>query len=261
MEQKKVREIWGFPLLDLLQTGFNGLLLGTAILGSCFVSRQIEIARDQIAEAGKAAEKAEEHTSRSLRIAEDQATALHGLVAANVAAAESTRLNAENSFRISEATVESVRTARDSLRLEQRAWLGVKGHRPFAWGPGSRPQLVLLVTNLGRSPAQNADVLAWFEYRAGPPEARPPLARRREAGTVESVDVIYPGQETLVQMEWKDFSEERMQSVRAGSSKLYVRLRTSYEDIFGGSHVTLYCGVVSGQMDQLTACDRGNSAD
>jgi hypothetical protein len=101
--------VFGLPLLDFLQTCFDGLLLLTAIVGGCFVNQQIELTQRQIADAQDAAIGQQRATNRALTVAENQAKSLETLSKAT--------------DKLAGATERGVIGAQDALRFDQRAWI------------------------------------------------------------------------------------------------------------------------------------------
>jgi hypothetical protein len=115
-ERHRERRLFGFPLLDVLQTGFDGLLLFTAIVGGCFVSEQIELTKRQMADAQEAGIGQQRATIRALRIAEDQAGALRDLVPATTSAADAAQSAAVTAH-------DTLVSSRKSFQVEQRPYV------------------------------------------------------------------------------------------------------------------------------------------
>src|ERR1044071_5232851 len=168
-EAKSIREL---SLLEALSVLFNFLLVVTAIIGLAFVYRQTKAMESQLkAMQGQLdSMNTTGNDTRTLAIAAQQQTAAAQLTAfsnalqaiqavrfAHAAAisAEATKTSAANSDRIARGSENAVKTAQESMRLDQRARIGVSAVTDFHFVGEAPVRAVIRVANTGKAPAMN----------------------------------------------------------------------------------------------------------
>ena len=233
-----------------------------AILGVVFAGLQWDVARKALDDSQKAGVDAQKNTERSLVIAESQARSMKTLADANKAMADASKLSAQNSERIAQSGEHSAAFASESVRLDQRAWVGVRGIIPAEFEIGKPLKVGIIITNTGKTPALRVSYHKWGKF-APFGEPPPPEPTRHDTGDsgVRSVQVLQPNQDTILTVTsgWL-VTQQHIDEVRA-KGRYYFRARIAYDDIFGRTHRTEYCGFLNIDMRTLDYCDSSSFAD
>jgi len=200
-----------------------------------------------------------------VKVAGKQATALTDSIGpATTSAARAAETSAKNSDRIARGSEDTVKAAQASMRLDQRAWIGVKATSITAV-EGQPFSVKVEVTNTGKTPALNAHGLTNAEeivVGVGKLTSEATWANSVEAGVTWSRATVYPGGTVFGSV--KDsgvLTRDGIALVTKGTHRIYVRVVYDYDDIFGRPHKLRYCGVLSRDLTTLEQCDSGNYAD
>jgi hypothetical protein len=175
-------------------------------------------------------------------------------------AADAAKTSANNSDRIARGSEAAVKTAQASMRLDQRAWIGIKGVRDLHLEIGHAPSLTVVFINTGKTPAIKATISSYIEYV--PPHER---AAENVPGSVDEASntTISPGEE-----QWSVLNKSQLvltsaiaDAIALRTGNLYVRSVITYDDIFARHHSTHYCGVASRDLSSIGSCADGNYSD
>jgi hypothetical protein len=224
------------------------------------------VMRQQLYDARAESEESRETTARLLSANETlaaaaarQAADMQALVSANKAMADAAKISAENSVRIARSGEQSIQTARDSLRLEQRAWLGIE-RIDGAPQVGSHWNIAVIVRNSGRTPA---------EHVVGQVVVDPMLNGARPDFTYRADEVLHTGDVPpggvftlrLVPLiadkatgRVKMVDEEVERLLREGTLDVYVHGRISYGDVFGRRHTVPLCQMYTPDIRAFSMC-------
>jgi hypothetical protein len=231
------------------------------------MQQQTKLLQEQLADSRKAAAEGDKVTERQLKIAESQADSLAKL-------AHASKVSADNSDRIARGSEAAVNAAQESVRLDQRAWIGVTNitGKPVV---GEPLKIRVMYQNTGRTPATAAKKLCFVAVAdRGKQPVFPPFDKTMPAADqVLSRSVIPPNGSNNVTgslylkatLAPYPFTQANVESVTNGTVVLYVRALITYDDIFGRHHWVTACysydpNLISGP-DQYTACDWGNLVD
>jgi len=271
------------PLIALAGLVFTGLQWKVA-------DQQLRVMEAQLKDARYGAEQAQRDTDRALTNAESQAGSLKLLADANKVISDAAKINAENSTRIAGANETGVQTTRESLQLDQRPWLGIKGSSNGQFSPLVVAAIDLTFVNSGRTPALNADICTELKYASPeqlknvnfrpaipvtfPRDCQPFRMVTQQKTNIDTgpvrrryLGVIYPEQEVTITTRGRGSSYEfgftptEGLMIEIGEAALLVLARATYADIFGRQHNMTYCGRWKPPSGQLLPCDSGNYAD
>lgn len=252
---RKVVWAWVFgPGIAVIAVLFTGLQWKTS-------AEQLKLAEEQLADAKRAATGADASLAEQREIAKRQARASEDAAAAMERSAAASEASAHSSSRLAESGQASLLATQRSIRLDQRAWIGLKGIRDLRIEVGKPPSGTLVFVNTGKTPALEAAVSSYVEYV--PPGATPRPEAPGDSIDEVSLTVIHPNQESwsVLRGSYLTWTDEMSDAVALRTGNLYVRARITYVDIFGVRHETRYCGVVARDLGSVGACGTGNTAD
>jgi len=266
------RRILGFPALEFLQTVFDGLLLISAFAGSMWVYQQLEITREQIAASQDAAIGQQRATNRALHAADLQAEAMTQSIGPAIkTTASAAEASAATSARLAELNEASIEDARASLRLDQRARVGISGIRGEVVS-GAPLRFVVMVRNTGKTPAVQFSGFAGVRLL---PSAETPKIMSQAATPSrfpKSSAVLAPAGEITMPAAILDsfghetaLPEDVARQIKADppTLRLYVIGRMTYRDVFKSRHWTEFCLMYSPILgpEAFIVCDVGNHTD
>jgi hypothetical protein len=166
-------------------------------------------------------------------------------------------------------TRRAVRNSEDSLRLDQRAWVGaveidnpslLDGTRHVYLKQGAAAFFNVVITNTGKTPALKVGTLInWLIL----PSATPFSPVSGSTTGHPSLTVIQPQMRLTLttRMENEQVSRERISALASGSHNLYLFGEISYVDIFGDQHRTKFCAMLTPNLDAFGSCNSHNEAD
>jgi hypothetical protein len=176
------------------------------------------------------------------------------------------RSGSEDTKRLAQAAVNQATAAKDSadaakttikviqenMRLEQRAWVGVKGIRisPPPWKAEQKIEATLTVENTGRTPALEVRIIK----RYGPSPPTRTMLSKPIAGLINVFSVAPTNSfDSTVTLSDK-LSESELQLLASGKP-YYVYGIVTYRDIFTTTiRETLFCGYYIDGFRQLQFC-------
>jgi len=142
--------------------------------------------------------------------------------------------------------------------IEQRAWIGPKVIIMKTFQAGQNVEVLLAITNSGKTPALNAEVLTGFTKSATPlTEIPEPLPDNPPTPAVYFPDQQYgvPAYSTA------PLSQADFDAIKANTLLLYLVAHIRYTDIFRESHNTKLCAVYDPVRNGFSAHGLGNTAD
>lgn len=160
-------------------------------------------------------------------------------------------------------------TATQSMRLEQRAWVGPAEVAPAAYDEnghkvyikvGEKPRFSFMLSNSGKTPALNLTFkITNHFYRST--ETFVPYYEEPKTNT--TVGTLFPGvRMKLDTLETPGVAERaQVSALSKGEYIDYIYGEVSYEDVFGQPHKTSFCTYVDKTLTQLFSCATYNHAD
>jgi hypothetical protein len=163
--------------------------------------------------------------------------------------------------RMARNSEEAIRATQESMRLDQRAWLGF-GDAKFTIS-ATDMSAGFTARNVGKTPATKVITnVAWTGKIAGTPLTTKDIVypqKNLESGT------IFPSQIFEVSNSLPKpvpaYQSRFVEELRGESRFLYVFGKIEYLDVFGLPHWTHYCVVVSQDLKGNRPCDIYNDSD
>lgn len=242
--------------------GVTALYVGVTLL-------QYLAMRDQIADARKVSIEASKVTERQLKIAESQALSLKKLASASADAAGATKISATNSERLAKSSERSIETTKESLRLDQRAWVGLVAFEGDPPTVGKPYRIRARLHNSGKTPAMNVrTVISVYHFPARSVPAT--LPRPQMVLGPPSLPILNPNADYLISDAIGDASGADIMLNEADVAAytkspitfvLYAWGRVTYDDIFRHHHWMTFCGRYNSTKNAYDACEHGNDMD
>lgn|GEM_PF-4565947 len=173
--------------------------------------------------------------------------------------------------------------SRNSLQLDQRAWVGLDSITNPVVTVGNNVSFQISFRNSGRTPANGVSIQAGLQSFPGPPQPLDPLLISRIGKTKVALDlsgvvftvvggsrpVIVPGAGEVTILTSRDPLTIMVyqQLASAFAQTLYVWGNVKYRDIFGRAHTTRFCqwwnppdsGLKNPNSDPMRYCADHNS--
>jgi len=246
-EKNTAKALKELTLLEILALVFNAILAATAIAGLIFLYRQTAATESQTALLKKQYDdaKADEAKLRAerddaLASAKSQADSLAKLVTANKSLAGAAKISASNSGRLVKTTERTITNARDSMRLDHRAWLNV-AITPELLAVGAKPAASLQIINAGRTPAIN--IIASYTIGIAEGSGIAPMGGEiTYPNGMAPTGIIAIGESRISRVDGPhQLTQNEFDALVAGRAHLYVTGIIRYEDVFRGRHMTRFC--------------------
>ena len=169
-------------------------------------------------------------------------------------AAQDATFVAQQALKTSEKSIELTQQA---LWLDQRAWVMVKTITSNIPSEGFPISATITVTNTGRTPANNTEVLADIKLlKSLPVPISPPSDK-----LPPSKGVITPGNHFDANVKTDSPLEgHHIQSLKDEQLTVFVWGKIVYSDIFEQKHETLFCGLYRMAQKAFVFCPNNNSA-
>jgi hypothetical protein len=286
------------PLIALAGLIVAGLQLKAADGQLRAAEGQLEVMRAQLSDAHQGAAQTRKDTDAVIAAAKEQAKSMQVLADANKVMADAAKVSADNSARIASSSEHSINTTQDAVRLDQRAWLGVRGATNGQFpNINGLATIDLVITNTGKTPALHVDICSDMQLvmrkddeietlsddllfsRLCPPikdwmKDTVMYIRPDSGATAEKrryFGVINPGQEVHIAV----FAGSRLelergllpgeiQLVRSNEARLFITSRATYWDASTPSrkHTMNFCARwQQPPSDKLFPCPFGNDSD
>jgi hypothetical protein len=264
---------------DVGEFVFAAILTVYGVLGYYLLRDQLQVMQDQTAitkqqldDARRANAASEAETNRLLDANDKLADAAARNAESAASAAEATRalalaaqISAENSSRMLRVSETGLAHTQESLRLDQRAWVGIKDWGPPNFDFATFGEISLRISNSGRTPALDVRSRVYNQVSRSevppPPEDYdtniPPGAPRNT-----SLMLINPGQ--VIEISGRALgasSKAGLEDLRQQRQFVFFRALILYKDIFGQEHTTTYCAVLQPDLRSFVLCGEGYSAN
>lgn len=224
--------------------------------------KSIGIAKDNYEFAKSAAKSSDEATRESLNLTRQSLDATRK-------STELTRLMVAAAERAARAAEDGALQARKGLdhsiaisRLDQRAWLGVKGMSITTLEAGKKVSVAVEITNTGKTIARSSKTFSSLKFSLAPIDI-PTFAVSGERRLPKPTPaVFFPG--VLFAMNSssdENASEEDVKLIKARTMLIYVFGELEYADVFGQNHRILYCGIYQPSRSSFDSCSNYNEAD
>jgi hypothetical protein len=153
-----------------------------------------------------------------------------------------------------------------SLRLDQRAWIGVEKIDPKAPPVVGKPASISVTfKNTGKTPARNIVSVAVVDpVTTGKPDFSY-TEKHLQLGTMQpSGEAFIKVTATQSRSTGKDapLTEPLLEALKSGSIRLYVHGEITYEDIFRRPHLMTFCYfLLEPELNSYAACPEHNDTD
>lgn len=216
-------------------------------------------------DGSKSAVAAERLTARAVVAAEISAKAAQDAVRQNrEASTNQLRLSTKQASEALNEMMRQNETARDAMRLEQRAWVGVVGYDAESPTAGHSFTVTAVFRNSGKTPARN--VVVGMNIIPAPPDFRLPAKLSTEkallTGAMDSGsrDLLLPDT-TFSLSRTLDEASVAAYLTSKWRSTIYVWGRGSYDDVFMRRHWFTFCGKMAFRGEAFGPCEEGNDED
>jgi hypothetical protein len=149
--------------------------------------------------------------------------------------------------------------AAESLRLDQRAWIGFI-QNDVAFSRGLLTQS-LLFSNSGRTPARNVRMRSASKGIPTGTKLTPDYGARNPIGEGPSSSSITPGGSKRLLGRPLRPDADMLAKLQSGAWVLYHFGEVTYEDVFGQPHRTTFCVFVLPSLAEAGDCGEYNDAD
>ena len=204
-----------------------------------YMKKQWEVMDAQLKEI----KKSSEDTQKLLNAATAQATNTGILAEATKAASETAKVQATAAKESADAAKRAIEVTRENIRLDQRAWVGVKAMRfKGQIEVGQKLEFEVIVQNTGKTPAFQTTIKKSFS------SAKPTtqLLNRPISGVL-GVLVMPPGVDfESPQTISEKLTETEVKLLQSGSP-LHIYGVIQYRDIFRNNRTTYFCGFYDGK--------------
>ncbi len=169
------------------------------------------------------------------------------------------RATTNAAFRQVEIGRESLAEARESFRVDERAWVGIGEPIKTPFKLGSQPYFGFFIVNTGKTPALNVwHVIKAKSYPKGEPfkPVYDPFSKN------PSLTPMFPGaKHSTITTTTHPIYQTDLDHLGSGSDILYVYGIITYMDIFKVRHETHFCEYLLPNLSDFAACKTYNTAD
>lgn len=247
----------------------TGLLVLIGLSGLGVVRRQLREMKEarkqtdslikRAIEQSSALNDAAEQTDRLIEQAIQQAnTAAEQSKAANMAACAA-KTSSENFAQVAATSVQSIHTAQEAMRLEQRAWVFVTETRVGELQAGKPLSIIIGFKNTGRTPARNVQVATCIDALPKGHVPEPNLEKTQSRGIIPPNGTLFvtigAGRKNA-----EGVTEQGLQAILSGDLVVWVYGTTTYEDIFETRQATMFCYMLQPDGKTFGAADMYNDA-
>lgn len=247
----------------------TGLLVLIGLSGLGVVRRQLREMKEarkqtdslikRAIEQSSALNDAAEQTDRLIEQAIQQAnTAAEQAKAANMAACAA-KTSSENFAQIAGTSVQSIHTAQEAMRLEQRAWVFVTETRVGELQAGKPLSIIIGFKNTGRTPARNVQIATCIDALPKGHVPEPNLEKTQSRGIIPPNGTLFvtigAGRKNA-----EGVTEQGLQAILSGDLVVWVYGTTTYEDIFETRQATMFCYMLQPDGKTFGAADMYNDA-
>ena len=202
---------------------------------------------------------AADQTDRLIQQAIEQSnTAAEQARAANMAACAA-KTSAERFGQFVDFSMENVHMTRQSMQLEQRAWIFVTETRVSDFQVGKPLHIALAVKNTGRTLARNVQIAVQIDPLPKGHAPEPKLDRAETRGTIP------PNGTLLIDISRgrnhpEGLTEEGLEAIQRGELVVWVYGTIHYDDVFETRQATMFCYMLQPDGKTFHAADIYNDA-
>ena len=176
---------------------------------------------------------------RQLDVLSKQSKALEGTLMETQEIVRATKDGANAAMRSADAAEKAVEATINSIRLEQRAWVGVKHMRwRREFKKGEKLEAVISVENTGRTPA--LDVIV--KKGSGTVYPTKKILSRPVRGETALIVIAPNNSFASLRTVSEGLTETDIRLLKSGERSVYVYGTITYLDIFKRTHKTGFCG-------------------
>jgi hypothetical protein len=149
------------------------------------------------------------------------------------------------------AVATSARTSEGTLKIDQRAWVGLNGARLEQPYSKARLGVALTLENTGKTPAAvdgidlNVSAVATNSIRHFEILTRHGASRSIAPGARESITIVEP----------KPLSDAGFAALESGRVRHEFAVIVRYRDVFGDTHRTEICKAIAGSAAAMAGAD------
>ena len=156
-----------------------------------------------------------------------------------------------------QAVMESLKDAKETREIENRAWVIVTGaNMAREMKVGEPPIVSFVMANKGNTPARNVRVTSEVQIRDSPvPDGASVTVR----GSMSAATIAPDAEVATFAPSNVVLDESTFAAVSKGQKHLYAWGVLQYEDIFGKAHVTSYCVVYQAYSTHFAPCENNNN--
>ncbi len=153
----------------------------------------------------------------------------------------------------------SVKIIQESMRFDQRAWVGGLGVPNLTFTVGEPIVIEADFNNSGKTPALHVRVDS--ELRSMRLDETLSFTYPPRKG-VPSLSTIQPGQHVSTRNRSEaPLTQAQLEGLKAGTYIIYLYGKFTYEDIFKRPHRTRFCLIVNRDLKRVDVCGKYNEAD
>jgi hypothetical protein len=151
--------------------------------------------------------------------------------------------------RIAAASENAIGQSVESLRLDQRAWLNIKSIGIDRPTPGNPVGIAVNMTNTGKTVARHVVFLTVLQ------ETKGPIGAFEIEGAPHKFAVAFPNANySSIGTGKRLLTKDDIEEIKSGKQRIYIFGRITYDDVFGKSHFTQFCGIYSYQVNAMDSC-------
>ena len=157
------------------------------------------------------------------------------------------------------ATCQQNEVMRETLRLDQRSWVGAVGVRESEIKEGVPLQLGVIIKGGGKTPATNVKIrTAWSIFLRE--DKFCPVYKNNPVSILDSRAVVFPDMEMPFDTAADDFPQGIISQLMTGTMVLYHYGAIDYDDVFTPptAHCTTFCYAYTVDLKTPQICDTYN---
>ncbi len=165
---------------------------------------------------------------------------------------EQLRAGVEESHKMAAASQESINLARESFRLDMRAWVGPKYYNLKVFQAGKPITVEVGFTNTGKTPARNFSAFVVIHPSEKHLSEGEMVKIFSQYGKLQQKsDVVFRSEEKSITVSTSDIANDQtVEMVKSKQLFIYVFGELAYDDVFNNRHSTKFCGYYPSAKDR-----------
>ena len=202
-----------------------------------------------------------DQTDRIMKAAEENAQAARSFAATAREIHGDIRKAENNVLSIATSAESSIAAAREALRTEQRAWVGVMGYGKVTLEVGKHFTVRVGFKNSGKTPAIDVRTSVVIEpvMDNGLPDFNN-LPKPKSRGVLPPGEEVY-AQSVVTEKSPTGLSERGVELIKSGRQTVYVFGTIWYADVFNVPHWTRFCNYLNPTTLAFDVCRQNNAVD